>query len=181
MPKAHKAPVKKTLNKKPTRQPVKHTSRLMRDVEAFHKKFGRKPAKRPELLSVEEFDFRLRFINEELDELVKAYAACNLADFTDALVDITYVVLGAAHLANLPFDKAWAAVHKANMKKKKAKAAADSTRGYVFDVVKPKGWQPPNIGAVLSQHGCVVTLPPMPAARPKAPVVIEVIEAERPE
>lgn len=148
----------KLLKKKSTLKikPVNHTSRLMKDVDAFHKKFGRKAAKRPELLSVDEFEFRLKFIQEELDETVRAYAAKDLEEFADGLVDIVYVTLGAAQLAGLPFDKLWAAVHKANMKKKKAKAAADSTRGYAFDIVKPKGWAPADLSKILAAHGAAI-------------------------
>jgi predicted HAD superfamily Cof-like phosphohydrolase len=136
---------------------VKHTSRLMKDIEAFHQKFGRKPLKVPGIVSPAEFDFRLRFINEELDELVGAYAKQDLEGYLDALVDLTYVVLGAAYLSGAPFDKAWAQVHKANMKKKKAKTATDSSRGYACDIVKPKGWQPPDLGKILEQHGVILS------------------------
>jgi len=135
---------------------VKHSSRLMKDIELFHKKFRRKPAKKPSFLEIQEFEFRLKFIQEEIDELVKAYAEKDLADYADAWVDIVYVALGGAHLSGLPFDRLWAEVQKANMKKKRASSAGDSARGYACDIVKPKSWKPPQITRVLEAHGGIV-------------------------
>jgi predicted HAD superfamily Cof-like phosphohydrolase len=145
---------------------VKHTSRLMKDIEIFHKKFGRKAPRRPELPSLEDFEFRLHFLQEEIGEMAEAYAAKDLINFADALVDIAYVALGGAYLAGLPFDKLWSEVHRTNMKKKKAKTASDSTRGYSCDVIKPKNWKPPALGVILCTHGLI--------ASPRA---IEVIKA----
>lgn len=132
---------------------VKHTSRLMKDIEEFHKKFKLPFLKKPGLLDPEYMTFRVRFIQEETDELMKAYAAGNLVEALDALVDITYVTLGTAYLMGMPFDDGWKTVHSSNMKKKRAKSADQSKRGSGYDVVKPEGWQKPNIAKVLEKHG----------------------------
>ena len=39
------------------------------------------------------------------------------------------------------------------MEKVRAKTADNSERGDAFDVVKPEGWKPPNIGKVLTEAG----------------------------
>lgn len=172
MKKAKKLVVKKKIKAKP----VVHTSRLMKDVDAFHKKFKRKAPKTPQFPDVAEFEFRLKFLQEEIDEMVKAYAEKNLEDYADALVDITYVALGAAHLSGVPFDKCWAQVHKANMGKKRASKASDSTRGYVGDIVKPKNWKAPNLVKVLESHGALIS-PGAVAVIKEAQVKIEHLSA----
>lgn len=131
---------------------IKHTSKLMKDIEEFHKKFKLSALKKPGFLDPEYMTFRVRFIQEETDELMKAYAEGNIAEVLDALIDITYVTLGTAYLMQMPFDAGWKEVHGANMKKKRAKSADQSKRGSGYDVVKPEGWQKPNLVKVLDKH-----------------------------
>ena len=89
----------------------------------------------------------------------------------DALVDLQYVLLGTAHLMGfntdakivkqvqetpdeMPkpwsfvvnrFEEAWDRVQKANMTKVRTKNPADSKRKSEYDVVKPEGWEPPQL------------------------------------
>lgn len=67
----------------------------------------------------------------------------------DSLIDLTYVALGTAFHHGVDFDEGWRRVHEANMKKVLAKSADDSKRGYKFDVVKPKGWTPPDLSDLV--------------------------------
>lgn len=109
--------------------------------------------------------FRLKFLLEELNELIDGYAldrltllpvperTPNLPGIADALVDLVYVALGTAHLHGLPWDELFREVHRTNMTKVRARHAADSTRASAFDVVKPPGWQPPKITKILVKHG----------------------------
>lgn len=53
----------------------------------------------------------------------------------------------------IPFRAVWDEVHSANMKKERAKSAADSTRGSKLDVVKPPGWTAPDVAKVLREYG----------------------------
>lgn len=72
----------------------------------------------------------------------------------DALLDITYVAMGTAHLMGYPWEAGWDEVQRANMSKVRAKAdGSDSARGSSFDVVKPEGWRPPDINKVLDNNG----------------------------
>lgn len=88
---------------------------------------------------------RLRFLKEELQETENAYVDGDLAKFFDGLIDLVYVALGTAHIAGLPWQAGWDAVQKANMAKRRVELDEDSPRGHHTDVVKPKGWTPPDI------------------------------------
>lgn len=150
------------------------------EVGQFHHKFGLGVAyttrlteyagavyAEPKFLPVDQHLFRRKFIDEELREFDQAVAAGDLPKAADALVDLTYVVLGTAQLMGLPFNDLWNAVQEANMKKVRATSGADerSKRGHRIDVVKPAGWQPPDIAGVLKRNGWVdPDEPPLTAA-----------------
>jgi len=120
------------------------------DIEAFHKKFGWRQQKKPAIPQVRTdlITFRIKFIEEELNELKAAIGENKTDDALDALVDLTYVIIGTAWLFNLPFNAAWKEVHKANMKKVRGR----SKRSYYYDCIKPKGWQSPNIQKVIDNY-----------------------------
>jgi len=123
-------------------------------VRAFHEKFGLPIGDAlPDLVSDEVRDFRLKFLQEEMDELREAYAKQSLPDIADALVDLVYIALGTALFHGLPWPALFAEVQRANMTKVRASRAEDSKRGSAFDVTKPEGWQPPDIVQVLMDHG----------------------------
>lgn len=105
----------------------------------------------PRLLDQDLLNFRVRFMMEELEEFQTACEKEDLAKAVDALVDLCYVALGTAHMMHAPFDECWAAVQRANMKKVRAESAADarSTRKHRFDVVKPDGWEPPDLETII--------------------------------
>lgn len=91
----------------------------------------------------------------------------------DALVDLQYVLLGTAYLMGMfnekrvvmeveeghttslcpvnvtIFEEAWRRVQAANMTKVRARRKSDSKRDSTFDVVKPEGWKPPQLGELL--------------------------------
>lgn len=140
------------------------------DVEEFHRKFGLLYEGKPRAVVGELGDFRVKFMHEELEEykeaafalsllmsseheqLDEAEIAVQLAKQLDALVDLTYVVLGSAHLHGFDFREAWRRVHEANMKKVRAASAAVSKRGSAFDVVKPPGWEAPSHIDLVEDH-----------------------------
>lgn len=121
------------------------------DVGEFHRKFnlpvsteGEVRELPPELLS-----FRLKFLKEELREFELAMPTwtteADHAQMFDALIDLVYVAMGTAHLLGYPWERGWELVQAANMKKIRAKKASESKRDSSWDVVKPPGWQPPDI------------------------------------
>lgn len=127
---------------------------MMKDIEAFHEKFSliRAGNTLPHLLTGELYNFRLKFIYEEFTEFVDANTAGDLAGAFDALIDMVYVILGTAHLMALPWEEGWDEVHRANMSKVRATNPSQSTRGTAYDVIKPDGFIPPDLKAVLEKH-----------------------------
>jgi predicted HAD superfamily Cof-like phosphohydrolase len=124
-------------------------NKYLKDIDQFHKRFGYHQCKTPSIPQekTDLVNFRIKFIEEELSELKVAIGDNNVENALDALVDLTYVILGTAWLFNLPFDAAWSEVHKANMKKIRAR----SERSEFYDCVKPVGWTPPNLTKVLKE------------------------------
>lgn len=118
-------------------------SDMFRDIHEFHAKYKLPPVNEPGVLSPEVLEFRVKFMQEELDEYKEAMEKGDAEKALDALVDLTYVVLGTAYLQRFPFLQAWRRVHEANMTKVRAENRSDSKRGSTFDVVKPAHWKPP--------------------------------------
>lgn len=108
----------------------------------------------PQPWDEELIEFRVRFMREELDEFVVGMAGRDHAQMADALVDLVYVAMGTAHLLGYPWQEIWEAVQRANLGKARAAAdGSDSKRHSRWDVVKPAGWQPPDVAAILEAHG----------------------------
>lgn len=129
---------------------------LFDDVGEFHERFDlprtiTRGSQRPGMIPPDQFMFRYGFLQEELAELLKAYRDEDLIKIADALADLVYVALGTAHFFGIPFDRVWSEVHRANMEKIRSRGRHDprSKRGSEFDVVKPEGWDPPDIPGAL--------------------------------
>lgn len=123
---------------------------MFKDVMEFHRKFN---LERPEnRMDLEIFKIRLKHITEEVIEFHQAFVNGDSAEVLDALIDLVYVALGTAELMNFPFEAGWDEVHKANMKKVRAKTSEESKRGTAFDVIKPEGWVPANIAGILEDY-----------------------------
>ena len=119
---------------------------FLNDVRDFHRQFGLEYTGPPRALPAELHNFRLRFKLEELTEYETASWNEDLPAVLDALVDLLYVLMGTVHLHGFDpiFREAWKRVHDANLKKVRA-GGVGSDRGGEFDVVKPEGWQPPDL------------------------------------
>jgi len=125
---------------------------LIKDIDQFHKKFGFEKNEKVGIPDNNELvNFRTSFLMEELAEYTQAITKKDAAGALDALVDIVYIALGTAWLFNLPFEKAWNEVQKANMSKVRAKSKSKK-RGTAFDVIKPQGWQAPNIERIVEEE-----------------------------
>jgi predicted HAD superfamily Cof-like phosphohydrolase len=125
---------------------------LIKDIDAFHKKFKFEKNEKVGIPDDNELvNFRTSFLMEELAEYTQAITKKDAAGALDALVDIVYIALGTAWLFNLPFEKAWKEVQRANMSKIRAKSKSKK-RGTSFDVVKPKGWTAPDIEQIIEEE-----------------------------
>jgi predicted HAD superfamily Cof-like phosphohydrolase len=123
---------------------------VIRDVAAFHRATGTPVLDRPRVISADRLNLRWSLIDEEVNtELVAAMAAKSLPDIADAIADSIYVLVGTTLEYGIPLDRVWAAVQAANM------AKVDPVTGLVRKradgkILKPDGWQPPDIAGVLS-------------------------------
>lgn len=95
-------------------------------------------------------NFRIRFLDEELDELSEAYNSAD--DIVDALIDMCVVAIGTLDLFGVDANLAWDRVLAANMNKTPGvKATRPNPHGFP-DLIKPPGWIAPthadNIGCL---------------------------------
>lgn len=89
----------------------------MQMVREFNSQFGVKECFRPRMPSPEVHNLRFRLIDEEAQELRDA---TSLVQYLDAIVDLLYVVQGAALVAGFSpqqVEDAFAEVHRSNMSK----------------------------------------------------------------
>jgi len=114
------------------------------DIKDFHEKFGLAYEGPPRDLPKNLSSFRIGFIFEELDELIVAETK---TEVLDALVDLTYVVMGTAYLQGFDFGEAWSRVHAANM----AKQRGSSARSEEYDIIKPPGWAAPDLSDLAGE------------------------------
>lgn len=116
-------------------------------VAEFHSKFGLPTGDTDHLMgNPEAQEFRLKFLQEELDELKVALEEGNKTKAFDALLDLVYVAYGTALFAGIDpmqWFHGMTTVHRCNMAKVKVESADESKRGSAFDVRKPAGWVGP--------------------------------------
>jgi len=93
----------------------------------------------------------MNLIDEEVDELHQAVLAHNEVEQLDALIDILVVTIGAIHSAGFDAEGAWKEVMATNFNK------IDRRTGKVLrrddgKVLKPAGWQPPQLQNFLKRE-----------------------------
>ena len=156
----------------------------MADIADMHRKFGVKT-------TVAEFDkeklkkfleFRVNFLQEELDEMKNA---TNADDVVDALIDLCVVAIGTLDAFNVNSMEAWNRVHDANMGKEVGIKASRPNPLGLPDLIKPEGWEAPthfdNVGlldGLFDQTAPVVVEEVVEA--PVEEVVEEVVAEETP-
>ena len=135
-------------------------------VKEFHETFRHPIARAPILPDMSEKVLRYKMLTEEVNEL---YAACSDVEYADAIVDILYVVLGAAVSAGISgeqIEAAFAEVHRSNMSKLwtwkeivdhmpedylfvKVQPDLFTVRNQAGKFVKPLSYSPPNLAPIL--------------------------------
>jgi predicted HAD superfamily Cof-like phosphohydrolase len=85
--------------------------------------------------------FRIRFLEEEMNELKTAESP---DDAVDALIDLCVVAIGTMDIMGVDPYKAWDEVLKANMKKKVGVKESRPNPLGLPDLIKPAGWVGPS-------------------------------------
>ncbi len=141
------------------------------DIADMHTKFGvNEVVRKLEPVKMLKFlEFRLNFLQEELDEAKSAYKTLvNLQDseimdearreqiaqaaddIVDACIDLCVVSIGTLDTFDVDADLAWARVHSKNMEKEPGIKPERPNPLGLPDLIKPAGWTPPthldNIG-----------------------------------
>lgn len=119
--------------------------KLIGDVRAFQRKFDIPMPDEPQNLEPSLADFRINFMQEELDEYSLAVDQKDLSKALDSLIDLIYVALGTvlSHGFGEVFQPAWNVVQDANMSKVRVDRPENGR--HKFDVVKPAGWVSPDV------------------------------------
>ena len=119
------------------------------DVLKFHVAAGSGVAEVPRFPSEEVRALRQRLIDEEHREWKEAEENDDMVGIIDGLADLIYVILGTAieYVGPRTFLHAWEEVQRSNMEKvvegKLVRRPSDGK------VLKPEGWEPPQIAAVI--------------------------------
>lgn len=86
-------------------------------------------------------EFRINFLQEELDELKTAE---NAEDIVDALIDLCVVAIGTLDSFGIDSYKAWDEVFKSNMTKEVGIKESRPNKLGLPDLIKPDGWIGPS-------------------------------------
>lgn len=144
---------------------------VISDVSMFHEVFGLPIADRPMLVDRDTRELRLNLLDEEYCEYRRAAQSNDLVEIADALADMIYIIAGTALIYGIPLEEVWDAVQVSNISKA---GSCEFCEGYGVDednqpcdtcggngfrvirrmdgkILKPEGWQPPNIKAILDR------------------------------
>lgn len=117
----------------------------VQDINDMHTKFGvREVTQKLSATHLAEYlEFRIRFLQEELDEMKSAAKSKDSEEIVDALIDLCVVAIGTLDAYDVNSYKAWDEVHAANMSKEVGIKESRPNPLNLPDLVKPEGWTPP--------------------------------------
>jgi predicted HAD superfamily Cof-like phosphohydrolase len=115
----------------------------VQDIREMHTKYGQDVAvenmTNQELMAF--FEFRIKFLKEEIKELCLAKTP---EDAVDAWIDLCVVAISTAELFQADCHKAWDEVHRANMTKVVGVKASRPNPNGMPDLIKPDDFMGPN-------------------------------------
>ncbi len=88
-------------------------------------------------------------IKEEFEELLEAFEERNNLELADAGADLVWVVCGLMARLGIDLDAAWDEVRRTNW------AKADGPRRADGKILKPEGWEPPDMTVALNSRNLV--------------------------
>lgn len=89
-------------------------------------------------------EFRVDFLQEELDETSGALVNSDAEEIVDGLIDLCVVAIGTLDAFGVDPYKAWDEVLKANMQKRVGVKSTRPNPLGVPDLVKPEDWKAPS-------------------------------------
>jgi predicted HAD superfamily Cof-like phosphohydrolase len=118
----------------------------VKDINDMHTKFKVHDwvKNNPEKLT-EYLNFRLKFLQEELEETRKAVLLDkNPEEIVDGLIDLCVVAIGTLDAFRVNAHEAWNAVHESNMTKEVGIKKERPNPLGLPDLIKPVGWRAPS-------------------------------------
>ena len=114
----------------------------------FNEAFGIQYLTDPNIGDNDLSELRIRLLEEEVQEYAEAVRNNDLVEVLDALGDIAYILAGTIlnHGMQEIIDDAFSEIHRSNMDKLVDGKALKRDDG---KVIKPEGWQPPNLKQFL--------------------------------
>jgi hypothetical protein len=121
----------------------------VQDINKMHEKYGVRPVvEKMDRLDLRTFlNFRVKFLNEELDETKLAANNAGYIDeeeVVDGLIDLCVVAIGTLDAFGVDPYKAWDAVLEANMNKEVGIKETRPNPLGLPDLIKPEGWVAPS-------------------------------------
>ena len=104
----------------------------------------------PGLSPEDMIELRIKLLREEVEEYAEAARAGDMVEVLDALADIGYILAGTVinHGMQHIYDDAFNEVHRSNMAKLVDGKVIRREDG---KVLKPKGWQAPQLAQFLEE------------------------------
>ena len=118
------------------------------DMYNMHKKFGvhewvKKNKDNKELMR-KFLEFRIRFLQEELDETRKAVEESDAEEIVDGLIDLCVVAIGTLDAFDVNARVAWNEIFEANMSKEPGIKESRPNPLGLPDLIKKSDWKGPD-------------------------------------
>jgi len=119
-----------------------------KDMQDMHKKYGvdkwMNEEKKSDWSRLNKYmDFRIKMMQEELDETKQAFKDHNPEEIVDGIIDLCVFAIGTLEVFGVDANKAWDQVYKANMSKEVGIKEGRPNPLGLPDLVKPEGWEGP--------------------------------------
>ena len=119
-----------------------------KDMQDMHKKYGvdkwMDTEKHSDWSRLNKFmDFRIKMMQEELDETKAAFENEDQEEIVDGIIDMCVFAIGTLEVFGVDANKAWDQVLKANMSKEVGIKEGRPNPLGLPDLIKPEGWEGP--------------------------------------
>jgi len=120
-----------------------------KDMQEMHKKYGvdkwMNEEKKSDWSRLNKYmDFRIKMMQEELDETRAAFENENKEEVVDGIIDLCVFAIGTLEVFGVDANKAWDQVYHANISKEVGIKKGRPNPLGLPDLVKPEGWEGPS-------------------------------------